>query len=366
MPPLLTYALIAVGVLVLLVLLGQHSQAVGSLLSAILAVPATLIHVLHDWADRLSAWLIDQARMIVTRAEEPPEGTWIGMVVIGTLIAAVALAVVFYTDLQLMLMTLPFLGFAMEAFPMPEEAATIVAMSMIALTVYWGEVFCESAGFTRVTPIARRSRRERYWFLGTSVVALAVILYMGVQLAAVRTHETAISSAQLHAMETDPFAAGVSGTQSSAPSAPATPSDATDPVLAIDGVNKALMVLSTVTVFMGKWCIEPLLAYALALLLSLLWVPAMCVRLLLSLAEQLFAAVTDQLVPAALGLSRDITRSGFDWYASLRDPAFEQELDEIAQSASALGQEMADHVVRTAVVVNGHVPEEPAHATVDD
>lgn len=349
---------VVAAVLVVLLLLGTQSVAIGQLIGALLMIPTTLVRVVREGLDDAATWLRDAANTLIRRGSEAPETTWIGTVVIVNLLTAAVLIVIAVADLQLLLMTLPFLGMALEALPLSVELAWLVAASITALAVFWGIVFLESTAFTRATPIARRclqSPRARYLFTGTSLAALLALAYLGTQLAAIRSYEaTAPAEYQQGAVASDPFAIGAT-----APVPPATapaPTTTTDfdPVVAIDRVNKTLIVVSTVSLFIGKWAIVALFAHLLALILAATWLILLPVRFVVSLVESLLTVIADHVAPATLGFGRDVARSGIDWYQRLGDPSLQKELEAITQAAATHAQEMEEHVVHAAASVNGH------------
>lgn len=366
MSQLLSVALVLVVAGAVLVVLGSHVHAVGRLLSAILHVVVLPARILRDWLDNTNEWVRSTIRLLFVRSHDAPETTWIGAVVLVHVIAAAALSVIALADLQLMVMTLPFMGFALEIIPLAHEVVWVVASLLVALAVFWGLVFLEAIGFTQTTPIARRSLRSpltRYFFLASAICVAIALGYLGLELAAIRTHEAGVSSAMFQSLEVaDPFA--IDAPAASAAPAPQPASDTIDVLAATGHVNKILIVVSSATLYLGKWCLMPLLAYALATILSVLWLALLPFRFVLAVVVGTAEALDERFLPALLDLGHDVTRSGLDWVEHLRDPDFDRELAKLTPKVDHRAQEMGDQAVAAAAALNGHAPYEGS--AVDD
>lgn len=335
-----------------ILVLANSAEPIRRALAAIvglLIIPAELARPL---AQRAVGWLERQTRAVFDRAVHTPEGSWRGWPVIGAFFFASLVLSNLYAETWLLVLSLPLFGFSFGAPTATPEAASLAALAIICLGLYYGGTLTDAVGVTKIGVWHDRPLPQRAVVIVISVLGIVGVLWLFLNIGVLRAlHQTVPAEYSVAALEQiDPYAVGSLDADSEYGALLEEPLDDSTTAIAqrerqlILFSNVLLAVLGALVVITGKWAVMWALAYTTGFALGILWLVAAIVDYVLAVTVGMLVALRDTLVPDLTELAHEFVAALRDALDKLRESLFERgnavARDAAAQHARDFGEQL--------------------------
>lgn len=152
--------LLALGVCCIITIHLEAIRTIFQSFCAIFYVPLERIYnYLRSVAQRVRAWIAGQLKTECTEPNETPV-----YFIIGAIVYSLLTVIFLYCDWGMLVLTLGGWGMDLPKFQL-YETSTMTAAAIISVSVFWGAMFADAAGWTHLTPYIRNSNISTKRFL---------------------------------------------------------------------------------------------------------------------------------------------------------------------------------------------------------